>query len=271
MSHYGLTFPEFFTGETGKRIALEGGSDAQILGVYLTANRCATMLGLYPLSLAIAQAEIRSLSTDQLLRAIGVLQRADFARFDEPTETVWVLEMARIRLQLAPKQPLKENDARIKTIQKLYDRVLPNPFLGPFHEKYRRILHLGKRRRFEGEWRPPLGSVAIPTDGAIEGPPNAPRSSVTGTGTETVQGSEIRKIDQEDQDHAARLRAIEGHLQTGAHAYLEANPRADDGAVLEAMKTVAAKCKVDYRYGGEYLRDVLTGVRAKRDREAVAV
>lgn len=247
MSHYGMLFPEFWGGETGRRIAVEGGAAAQVVALYLTANRSATMIGLYPISVAVIQADIRSLSTDQIVGALGVLQRTDFARYDEPTEVIWVLEMARIRLQLAIGESLKDGDRRVTTVQRLYDRCLPNPFLGPFHEKYRKNLRLGKRRKFDGAWKPLLASVHAPLHGASDGASYAPTSPVTGTVTEAGTGIRGQENHQEDQDPASlRVADVRRHLLAAGHSYIEASPFSDELDLREELKSTAARLGVTY-------------------------
>ena len=48
-SYYGVVFPEFWTGPTGRQLREHGGKDAQLLGLYLISNRHTNMLGLYRL------------------------------------------------------------------------------------------------------------------------------------------------------------------------------------------------------------------------------
>lgn len=257
MSHYGIILPAFWGGGTGLEIAVNGGADAQVLALYLMGNNAATMIGLYPAPIAIIQAEIHSLSTDALAAAFGVLARAEFARYDEPTQMVWVLEMARIRLGLSPNEAIKENDKRRAAVQKLYDRCRPNPFLGPFHQKYSKTLLMGERRRYQGGWKPLLRSFGGPTK------PEQIQEQ------DQIQKAGSGKSDQEDQDPgASRVVDILAHLQSAGHNYIESNPDATDPDLVEELKTVAARCRVPY--DGRQIGDVVTMVRATRARRVAA-
>jgi len=271
-SYYGYLFPEYFTGNTGREIARRGGAHAQLLGAYLTANRSATMLGLYAAPLAVIVSDIHSLSTDQVAKAFGVLQETGFARYDSVTEVVWVVEMARIRLQLMPKQALKEDDKRVLAMQKLYDRCVPNPFLSPFHTKYRNVLRLAKKRRFEAPWKPLLESLDLHR----EAPPPAPPSQVQVQVQvqKQVQGSGIRdqKELQEDQDPAPRVVDIVPHLLKAGHDYIEAHPDCAEHDLSKELQTVAGRCGVPQReYTTSALQPTLDQLLATRTRRGQAV
>lgn len=257
MSHYGIILPAFWGGGTGLEVAMKGGANAQTLACYLMGNSAATMIGLYPAPLAVVQAEIHSLSTDDLAVAFGVLADTGFARYDEPTQMVWVLEMARIRLGLSINEVIKDNDKRRGAVQKLYDRCRPNPFLGPFHQKYGKTLLMGDRRRYQGGWKPLLRSLGAP----------AKPEQIQIQEQDQVQNQRSGKSDQEDQDPGAtRVVDILGHLQSAGHSYLEAHPNATDPDVAEELKTVAARCRVPY--DGRQIGDVVDQLRAIRARRS---
>ena len=74
------------------------------------------------------------------------LDAVGFAEYDYATEYVWVREMARIRVGLAPGEQISPGDLKHKAITKLYAAVSPNPFLGSFYQYYRNTLRLGAPR-----------------------------------------------------------------------------------------------------------------------------
>ncbi len=144
-SYYGIVFPEFWTGPTGRAIREDGGKDGQVLALYLMSCRHATMIGLYRL----LQADIRhetGLGEKGMVRGFDVLASLQFADYDLRTEHVWVREMAKFRLGLQKKSPLESSDNRIKAVQNLYDKLPENPFLSPFFDRYAKEVRLQDRR-----------------------------------------------------------------------------------------------------------------------------
>jgi hypothetical protein len=186
-SYYGVVFPEFWTGETGRVIQASGGKDAQLTALYLMSCRYATMIGLYPLPVRDIRHET-GIGQKGLVRAFTVLASARFADYDARTEHVWVREMAKFRLGLQVKA-LESKDNRVLGIQRLYDRLTENPFLEPFFDRYSKELHLRGKRR-SGRPAEPLLDV-VPSKG-LRSPLQASDQD-QGTGIrDQVQGSEIR-------------------------------------------------------------------------------
>lgn len=145
-SYYGIVFPEYWTGRTGRAIQKKGGKDAALLGLYLTTNRLANMIGLYRLTPDIIVHET-PLKLGAIEKAFEVLAAEEFAEYDAASEHVWVREMARFRLNLRDDRPsLDKDDKRVVGVQRLYHGIDDNPFLQPFYEKYHRVLHLKKLR-----------------------------------------------------------------------------------------------------------------------------
>lgn len=144
-SYYGIVFPEFWTGPTGRAIREQGGKDGQVLALYLMSCRHATMIGLYRLLMADIRHET-GLGEKGVARGFDVLARLDFADYDTRTEHVWVREMAKFRLGLQKKSPLESSDNRIKAVQNLYDKLAENPFLSPFYDRYKKEVRLQGRR-----------------------------------------------------------------------------------------------------------------------------
>lgn len=168
-SYYGVLFPEFWTGPTGRAIRAEG-KDAQILACYLVSCRDATMLGLYRIPLDTIRFET-GLGDKGLLRAFAGLVRAEFADYDLRTEHTWVREMAKFRLGLV-KSPLKVGDKRVKGVRNLYGKLPDNPFLAPFFDRYAKQLRLLTRRTSEH-------SPQRPSDATLEGASKGLVSQIT--------------------------------------------------------------------------------------------
>ncbi len=196
MSHYGILLPSFWDGETGPAIARAGGSDAQLVALYLMSNTHANMIGLYRAKLDIIRVQIGSLSAKALERGLAACREADFADYDMETEHVWVHEMAKFRLGLH-KKPIDRKDNRATAAQRLYEKLTPNPFLGPFFKRYRRDLHIPKARGYKG----PAKLLGSPLPSPFE----APSKPVT----------DNSKQDQEDQEQDQNLPACAGNLAGG--------------------------------------------------------
>jgi hypothetical protein len=144
-SYYGVIFPEFWTGTTGRELRRQGGKDAQILGLYLASNRHANMIGLYRLLVDDVKHET-GLSVTAIARSYSVLQKAGFAIFDTVSSFVWVYQMARFRLGLKNGATLDAEDKRVPAVNGLYHALEGNPFLGDFYDQNRSALKLKKRR-----------------------------------------------------------------------------------------------------------------------------
>lgn len=166
MGQYGVLFPRFWEGTTGRALQTKG-KDTVILAAYLTSNRHANMIGLYELPLVHLERELPVLKGRiPILRAFHDLQVLAYATYDMGTEHVWVREMARIRVGLSLNEPLKRDDKRHGRILWHYTSLKPNPFLGPFFERYHEQLHLTA-----GRIGPPLVAVARALEGGATDPP----------------------------------------------------------------------------------------------------
>ena len=151
---YGVLFPRFWEGTTGRALQ-ERGREAVLLAVYLASCRHANMIGLYELPLVIVERELTVLkSRASIMKAFAEIEDVSYAAFDTATEYVWVREMARIRLNLQPGEAMKAGDHKHKAVLRLYSGLKPNPFLGPFYERYGDILRI-----HQGRIGPPRGSA----------------------------------------------------------------------------------------------------------------
>lgn len=148
MAYYGIIFPEFWTGTTGRALRAAG-RDAQVLALYLATNRHTNMLGLY----RVLEDDIRhetGLSAKALQRGFTALHETDFAAYDAGSSFVWVLSMARIRLGLKLGAALDPGDNRTLAVNRIYHAIEGNPFLGPFFDINQKMLRLKKRRESVG-------------------------------------------------------------------------------------------------------------------------
>jgi hypothetical protein len=206
VTYYGIILPRYWTGTTGRALQKRGGKDAQILGAYLFSNEHANMIGLYRLPTVTIRAEL-GLTPASIVKAFQALSEEQFAFYDEATGYVWVREMARFRLQISD-EIFKTSDKRRIGAERLYESIPENPYLGPFFDKYGRVLQLKRRREssLRGGGDVPLQSppqLVVPArtfEGASKG---------YGRGFEgpskpvTDQRSDQRSVHQKDQSSAA--------------------------------------------------------------------
>jgi hypothetical protein len=263
-SYYGIVFPEFWTGQTGKAIRAEG-KDAQILALYQMTCRYATMIGLYRLLVDDVRAET-GLAEKGLVRGFEALGRLGFSDYDAATQHVWVREMAKYRLNLQRKSPLDVDDNRVKGSQNLYDRLGDNPFLGPFFDRYAKEIRL-KRRRDMG------ACIATPLQVAPSKGLEGPRSQITDT-RDQVQGSE--------KSTGAARRPVEIPMENSVGTFALYCVIADEALVTslrddqtdspsnvsEIFTRLCAQRHL--AYDGDLTRRAIDAVLANRDRHEVA-
>lgn len=157
MRTYSIFTPQRWIGATGRKLrrgiqerakgdpVREAYKDAQIVADMLVNNPSATMYGLYYITKA-QMADLTGLDAGEITEALAILNREEFARYDETSEFVWVKEMARVQMFL----PLKPGDRNVKPAQRWYASLPRNPFLPAFYDRYSQDLHLEARR---DEWR----------------------------------------------------------------------------------------------------------------------
>jgi hypothetical protein len=149
MAYYGVIFPEFWTGRTGRALREQGGKDAQILALYLVSNRHTNMIGLYHLELDDVRHET-GLGAKAIDRGVSACAAVDFAHYDPAAGFVWVVQMAMFRLGLSRGERLSASDLKVKGVERLYRGLSDNLFLGRFFDHYRETLRLSKPRRPQG-------------------------------------------------------------------------------------------------------------------------
>ena len=136
MREYAKVAPKFWTGETGKFIRSRG-RDVQVLALYLLTCPMSNMLGLYylPLPIMCHETGIPLKGASEALRS---LSEGGFARYDYPSEYVYVLEMARFQLA----EVIEERDNRHKALIRELETLRKCPFFNDFLQKYREPFHL---------------------------------------------------------------------------------------------------------------------------------
>lgn len=263
-SHYGIVFPEFWTGPTGRAIHRAGGRDAQIVALYLMTCRSATMLGLFQLTFNTLRHETH-LGDRKLVRALEVLgsPTVAFANYDPTSEVVWVREMAKFRLSLG-KKPLDRDDKRAIGCQRLYDELVENPFLGRFFDRYHTDLKL-KRRRED------VGIVDGPNDHPHGSPLQGASKGLGSQRSDQISRSEIsRSVDQGIRKSTrARARGLPVENADADHvlvalvhrevaAAVDEGDDLDPGNLHERVKVAAARAHLAYDGPrADVLRDAL--------------
>jgi len=228
MSHYGVIFPEYWTGSSGRQLRAAG-KDAQLLGIYLATNRHANMIGLYRLLLDDIRHETRLATTKAIADAFAATVRADFAQYDAATAFVWVRNMARFRLNLSPPSgSLDPDDNRVAAVNRIYHALDPNPFLGSFFDLNKTTLRLKKRRESSGLV---VSLSAVPNMSGLQGPPKPLVSQITDQQTERsgtryqrseTRGSGTRQNDQKKAVAAPRILHKDGrHADAYGDAYTD--------------------------------------------------
>jgi hypothetical protein len=144
MREYGKVSPTFWTGTTGRALRSRG-TEAIVVGFYLMTAPGSNMLGLY-YQPTLYMAHETGLGVEGASKGLAAAVEVGFCRYDEATQTVWVVEMA--AWQIA--EELKASDKRCLGIQRDYEALPENPFLGEFFDRYQASFHLSKRRGLQG-------------------------------------------------------------------------------------------------------------------------
>ena len=148
MRDYSKVVPKFWTGETCKALRKRG-SEGVVVALYLMTSPGSNMLGLY-YQPQLFMAHETGLGVEGASKGLAWCIEEGFCRYDEATEMVWVIEMA--KWQIA--EELKPTDNRCAGIQRDYDSLPANPFLAPFFDRYVSAFHLSTRRDGKGASKP---------------------------------------------------------------------------------------------------------------------
>jgi hypothetical protein len=164
---YSKVSPSFWTGETGKELRRRG-FEALLVGTYLMTSPTSNMLGLY-YQPVLYMAHETGLGVEGATKGLQHCIDCGFCKYDEGSDMVWVIEMALYQIAEA----LKVTDLRCKGIQKDYDALPNNRFLGEFFDRYEAAFHMRHRRDSTSH------STDIPKD-----PSQAPSKPGAGSGGE---------------------------------------------------------------------------------------
>jgi hypothetical protein len=148
MRDYAKVSPNFWTGQTGRRI-VAAGPDCITVSMYLMTTGHANMIGIYYCPLAYICHDT-GLSHEGALKALQRASEAGFCAYDEGSGWVYVPKMALWQIG----SELKASDNQVKAIRKEYERLPNNPFLKRFFEDYGEAYHLETERVFEGPSKP---------------------------------------------------------------------------------------------------------------------
>lgn len=143
MRGYGKIGPKFWIGSTGKKLRTAG-AEAQVVALYLMTSPHANMLGLYYLPQMFIAHET-GLGFEGASKGLASAIEAGFCEYDEASETVWVMEMAKYQIA----DELSGKDLRIKGVQNEYDSLPTNPFLSRFYDMYATAFCMSNKRDSE--------------------------------------------------------------------------------------------------------------------------
>lgn len=187
MSHYSKLAPRFWTGATGR--SLRGDPEAQIVAAYLITSPHANMLGFFyqPISYI---ATDTGLPIEGASKALRRLCEGGFCHYDESSEVVWVVEMARFQIGDA----LEAKDKRVTSIRREYESLPNNRLLQAFFDRYGKAYHMNEARAFEA-----------PCDAPSHAPskPAAVTAAVTATASTAEKPSAAARRAAEDADDPA--------------------------------------------------------------------
>jgi hypothetical protein len=129
--------------------ALRRSPEGVIVALYLMTSPQSNMLGLFSQPV-LYMAHETGLGFEGASKGLRDCVEAGFCSFDEASEFVWVHEMAKYQIA----NEIKASDNRCKGIQKDYDSLPENPFLGPFFDRYQKAFNLTNRRPLEAPCKP---------------------------------------------------------------------------------------------------------------------
>ncbi|MDQ0068297.1 hypothetical protein J2W34_000071 [Variovorax boronicumulans] len=148
MRDYAKAEPKMWHGETMK--ALRKTREGLIVGLYLMTSPSSNMLGLFGQPILYMAYET-GLGEEGARKGLQSCIEAGYCSYDDATEVVWVYEMAKYQIA----NELKASDKQCVGIQKAYDALPKNPFLGEFFDRYESAFHLTRRRSADGATQAP--------------------------------------------------------------------------------------------------------------------
>lgn len=156
MRDYAKVEPKAWHGQTFK-VLRKGPSEGLVVAFYLMTSPSSNMLGLYVQPI-LYMAHETGLGLEGATKGLKACIEGGFCSYDHDTEVVWVHEMASYQIG----SELKASDLRCKGVQRDYDALADNPFLGPFFDKYASSFHLTSRREKQAENKGPSKPLTKP-------------------------------------------------------------------------------------------------------------
>lgn len=148
MREYARISPRFWMGETGRSIRSKG-ANAQLLALYLLTSPHSNMIGLYWCPVAYMAHET-GMTSEGASKALKSLVEIGFCHYDEASEVVWIVEMARYQVG----ERLSEKDKQAKGVQNAYNDLPKNLYLELFFERYSEAFCMTDKRGSEGPSKP---------------------------------------------------------------------------------------------------------------------
>ena len=131
--------PTFWTGPTGRQLR-KAGAEVQLVALYLMSSPHTNYSGLFQLPLNYI-ANDTGLSMEAVRKALSAIESVGFARYDETSECVWIVEGAKWQLG-----ELKPADKRVAGLQKEFDAVPADcPYKVEFLAKHGKALCLSSK------------------------------------------------------------------------------------------------------------------------------
>lgn len=216
MRDYAKVSPRFWTGTTGRELRAKG-ADCQLVALYLLTCPSSNMIGLYYLPIPTVAHET-GMTLEGASKALRRVCDGVFAHYDEASETVWVVNMARDQIG----EQLKPTDKQAIGAARALEEHRSSSLALKFHAHYREAFHL-----------PPSKAIASP----IEGPSMPPRS-------------QEQEQEQEQEKNLARLPGERVPVVLVPDAVM---PRFDIDALYRAYPRKQGKAK-----GIERLKSIVT-------------
>ncbi|HEX8894430.1 MAG TPA: conserved phage C-terminal domain-containing protein [Terriglobales bacterium] len=242
MREYGKVSPQFWIGETGKRLK-KAGAEAQVVGLYLMTSPHANMLGLYYVP-SIYIAHETGLGIEGASKGLQRCIEAGFCEYDEASEMVWVFEMAKYQIAAV----LDPKDKRCAGVQNEYNSLPSNPYLSRFFAKYCEAFNMTKRRDISAQEGSPSEAPSKPLASQEQEQEQEQKEKPLSGEPDDDSGNE----DGEEVQESDSVKEILAHLNalTGSNfRMVESNARlirarlAEDVTVEQAKAVIDAKVK----------------------------
>lgn len=140
MRKYANTPTSFWTDTIGRKLR-KSGLDVQMVALYLLSSPHSSYTSLYQLPVSYIAADT-GLDLSRVRAALEAIGDTGFARYDENSEYVWVMDGAKWQIG----ESLKSGDKRVPFIQREFESLPEDcPFKGEFLAKYGRAFHISER------------------------------------------------------------------------------------------------------------------------------